>query len=69
MTRTIRSIHEKAIQFAKDFKKAETDLISILQEVKQKRVYLSFGFTNMFDYCTRGLGLTRDSSYTYLKIA
>lgn len=69
MNERLNNIHRRALVIAKQFRKSETDLISILQEVRKHKVHQKLGYANLFDYCNRALGLSRDLTYTYSKIA
>lgn len=40
--------------FQKIHQKAESDLISVLQEVENSKVFFEMGFTSLFQYVSKG---------------
>lgn len=54
----MNEIHKKALEVATRYKRAEADLLCVLQEVEVARVFVKLGFTSMFNYCVQALGLT-----------
>lgn len=62
-------IHQKALEIAARFRKAEADLISILQEVESSRVFLKLGFTSLFNYCVGALGLSESVTANFVTVA
>jgi hypothetical protein len=62
-------IHEKALKMASDFKKSETSLIDIFQQVEKERVFMKVGKTSVFQYGVEVLKLTKEQTYLYLRIA
>ena len=62
-------IHQKALEVATRFKRAESDLISVLQEVESARVFVKLGFTSMFNYCVKALGLSESVAANFIAVA
>src|ERR1700747_3032168 len=62
-------IHERALEKAKQYKKCEAELLDIIQEIDEKKLYLEKGFTNPYDYCVRLLNLSESNSYAFVQIA
>jgi 5-methylcytosine-specific restriction endonuclease McrA len=62
-------IHQKALEAASRFKRAEADLIAILQEVENERVFLSLGYTSLFSYSVGALGLSESVAYNFVTVA
>jgi hypothetical protein len=65
----MQTIHERAIQKAKNFKGAESELIDIIGEVDEAKAFREKGFTSSYDYCIRFLKLSESTSYTLISIA
>ena len=65
----MNEIHKKALEVAKRFKRAEADLISVLQEVESARVYVRLGFTSLFSYCVQALGLSESVAANFITVA
>lgn len=53
----IQSLHERALALATVFKRAEHDLLEILQQVEAHGVHKKLGFSSMFAYATQSLKL------------
>ena len=66
---SIQNIHQKALEVAGRFKRAEADLISILQEVDAARVFTKLGFTSLFTYCVQALGLSESVTANFIAVA
>jgi len=62
LNKKIEILHEKAIDICKQFNQAQVELIEILQAVEQKRVYLHFGCSSLFDYSVKKLGLGKSKA-------
>ena len=65
----MNEIHQKALEVAKRFKRAEADLISVLQEVECARVFVKLGYTSLFNYCVRALGLSESIAANFITVA
>ncbi len=50
-------------------REATASLVEALREVDQRRLFLSEGFSCMFDYCTRGLRLSEPAAYKRIEVA
>jgi 5-methylcytosine-specific restriction endonuclease McrA len=69
MKTIFKVLHEKALQITKSYLKAESDLISVLQEIDDCRGYREIGFKSLFEYATQSLGLSESVSYNLITIA
>jgi len=69
MKTKVQALHEKAIQMAKIYLRAEGDLITILQQMDDCRGYRELGFKSLFEYATQGLQLSESVSYNFITIA
>ena len=65
----IQEIHQKAIEVAARFKRAEADLISVLQEVESSRTFTKLGFPSLFSYCVQALGLSESVTANFVTVA
>jgi len=62
-------IHKKALEVVAKFKQAEADLISILQEIEDHRVFMKLGYTSLFNYCVQALGLSESVTSNFVTVA
>ncbi len=62
-------LHAQALDASSRYRKAEADLIRILQEIESERVFLTRGHASLFEYVTRELGLGEHAAYTLITIA
>jgi hypothetical protein len=69
MKTNFQILHEQALQISKQYLRAESDLISILQEIDDCRGYREMGFKSLFEYSTRALSLSESVSYNLITIA
>jgi hypothetical protein len=69
METSFKVLHEKALQITKTYLRAESDLISVLQEIDDCRGYREMGFKSLFEYATQGLGLSESVSFNFITIA
>ena len=65
----MNEIHKKALEVAMRFKQAEADLISVLQEVENHRVFVELGYTSLFNYCVQALGLSESVASNFVTVA
>lgn len=54
----IDSLHSQALEAAKRFKQAEADLVELFQKIEEARVFSKLGYTSLFDYGVKALGLS-----------
>lgn len=64
----IRDIHHRAQQASAKYKTAEIELINILDEVEQNRVFLRYGCNSLFQYGVQCLGLSDSVVYTLIAV-
>ena len=69
MNNPIKSIHEQAVEIAKRFRKAEYDLIDILQQIDDKKVFMHLGYSSLFDYALRALKLSEANTSNFIAVA
>jgi len=66
---SFEKLHEKAIECVKNFKWAESDLISILQEIDEKKVFRILGYSSLYQYTTVALKLAENEAYTLITVS
>ena len=69
MTSFHTEIHQKAVQAAQRFKKAESDLISVLQEVESSKMFFELGYTCLFQYVVQSLGLSESVAANFITVS
>lgn len=62
-------IHEHACEVATRYKRAESELIDILQIVDQKRIYIETGHSSLFQYVVHALKLSESVAYNLITVA
>jgi hypothetical protein len=62
-------IHNRALEAAGRFKKAEAELVEILGEIDRSRTYRELGYPSLFQYCVQALGLSENVSVAFIIVA
>ncbi len=65
----LQQIHQRALELSTRYKKAEAELLEILDQVDRHRVYLEQGHSSLFLYAVRGLGLSEGVAYNLITVA
>jgi 5-methylcytosine-specific restriction endonuclease McrA len=63
------SIHDRALQIVSSYKRAESQLIDLIQEIDDKKSYLEKHFTSTFDYCVKFLRLSEHTALDFIGVA
>ncbi len=63
------SIHARAVDVARRYRKCEIELIEVLQEVDAGRVFTCLGYPSLFKYCCEALGLSEEVTYAFIGVA
>src|SRR5688572_10094609 len=63
------TIHERALECAGNFKRAESALIDIIQEIDSLKSFREKGFTSTFEYCVKFLKLSESNTYNFITVA
>lgn len=58
------TLHEKALSFAKEYLKSEKELLSVLMQMDEKKVFWELKYTGVFNYCLKAL-LFSESQASY----
>jgi hypothetical protein len=69
MNQIKKEIHERALSLAKEFKRSEANLISVLQEVEESKLFFDLGLTGLFQYAIRILELSEDVAYCFITVS
>jgi 5-methylcytosine-specific restriction endonuclease McrA len=67
--KSFQEIHQKAVQAAQRFKKAEADLISVLQEVESSKTFFKLGYTSLFQYVVQSLQLSESVAANFITVS
>jgi hypothetical protein len=67
--KSFQEIHQKAVEAAQRFKKAEADLISILQEVESSKTFFKLGYTSLFQYVVQSLQLSESVASNFITVS
>ncbi len=62
-------IHARALEISARYRRAEVELIEILQEAEDHRVYLLRGHSSLYAYVTDELGLSEHVAYNLITVA
>ncbi len=64
-----QQIHQRALEISSRYKKAEAELLEILDQVDRHRVYLKHGHSSLFLYVVRELGLSEGVAYNLITVS
>lgn len=62
-------IHGQALEVSGRYKRAEAELVEILQQVEEHRVFIRRGHSSLFSYVTGELGLSESTAYSLITVA
>jgi hypothetical protein len=65
----VERIHGQAMEISSRYKRAEADLVEIIQQVEAHRVFLSRGHSSVFRYVTSELRLGENLTYSLITVA
>jgi hypothetical protein len=63
-----KELHSAAMSASQNHKLAEATLVSVLEVVEQKQIYLEFGTATLFKYCVEILDLSKAISYELVAV-
>jgi hypothetical protein len=64
-----KELHERALVIARDFKRVESEVIGILQEVEESRLFLDLGMDSLYQYATTKMNLSEDVASNFILAA
>ena len=59
----------KARKLAKDYLLTEGELLSVLTEMHQRKLFVPLNYANIFEYCEKALNLSRSQAYYFKSVA
>ncbi len=62
-------IHGRAIEISIRYKRAEADLVDVIQQVEDHRVFLKRGHASLFSYVVGELGISESMAYSLITVA
>src|SRR5438046_1123509 len=62
-------LHQQALSLAKEYKRLESEIIKVLQQIDDGKIYRSLGFSSLFEYTTKALGFTEAVSYGFITVS
>ena len=62
-------LNQKAKQLAKDYLSMEAQLLEVLMEMRQKKLFIELGYSGIYNYCLHELKLSEAQSYYFKKVA
>ena len=68
MTLIYDQIHQKAVKLAAQYRRLEFELMEAISEVDRQGVYKELGYTSLFSYCTKALGLSESCAYAFISV-
>lgn len=69
MNLEIQTLHNTALTIAGQYRSAEAALIDILQLIDEKKMFLSLGYTSLFDYSVKALKLSESNASNFITVA
>ncbi len=66
---SIEQIHLRALAAAASYRKAEAELIGVLQDAEVQQVYIHRGHSSLFQYVVTELGLGENTAYSLITVA
>lgn len=62
-------IHAKALEVSRRYKRTEAELVDILQQVEDHRIFMKIGYPSLFSYITAALGISENIAYSLITVA
>jgi 5-methylcytosine-specific restriction endonuclease McrA len=62
-------LHEKAKLLAKTYLQTESELISVLQEIDKRKIFRDLGYSSLFSYYEKALGLSENQSCNFIAVS
>ena len=69
MQNETRILHEKALQIAENYVRAESELIEILQCLDERKAFRELGYPSLYAYGTQALKLSESVTYNLITVA
>ena len=65
----IKSLHEKALETARNYIRLEKELLEIIIEIEKKKAYRRLGYSSLYTYVNEGLKISPSTSYNFIQVA
>ena len=65
----LKAIHQDALQKAKNYRRAEYELLEVIEKVERLKVFRRRGFNSLYEYVIKDLGLSEALTYHFIKVA
>ncbi len=62
-------LHQSALQLAQQYLKCERELVTVLQKIQAGKLFVTWGYSSLFDYCRRALSLSESQSYNFVAVS
>ena len=62
------ALHEKALYISREHRRLEGNVIEILQQVDDSKLYKKLGFSSLFKYTVESLGFTEAVAYSFITV-
>jgi hypothetical protein len=64
-----KSLHEKALSLAMQYKTLQMGLLDVLQEIDATKAFKHLGFGSLWEYCRWGLTLSESDASAFIRVA
>jgi hypothetical protein len=64
-----KRLHQQAIGCARRYKRAESDLLEIIQKIDASKSFLKLEYPSMFQYCVGALRLSESTAYNFITVS
>jgi hypothetical protein len=62
-------LHLTALTLSKQFHQTENELLEVLGQIDEQKVYLELGYSSLFQYSVSALGLSEQKAYALMKVS
>lgn len=62
-------VHARALDVSSRYRRVEVELIDVIQEVEERRVFITQGRSSLFNYVVEDLGLSESRGYSLITVA
>jgi hypothetical protein len=63
------NLHQRAVELVREYQRVEAELIEILKQIDDRKIYQKFGASSLFIYATKVLGLTESVAWNFISVA
>jgi hypothetical protein len=62
-------LHRSAMQLAKQYLQCERELLRVLQDIGERKLFIDWGYSSLFDYCRQALMLSEAQAYNFVAVS